>query len=152
MRILSMLSATVLFCAGTAQANATIEMTVAGEYACKNTKAVNILNTEPPISENVATDSDEKLFTLIGKTVLTRYPAIGDLAVQHGKYRGLWEYTETQGEYLFTVLETDERLMWDKLVFRNTKSLVTPYTLMTIRTVNVEDIKFRFYIYDCVKS
>lgn len=152
MQKLSIWTAYFLFCAGIVQANATIELTVAGEYVCKNTQSVNILNTEPPTSENVATDFDEKLFTLIGKTVLTRYPAIGDFAVQHRRIRGLWEYTDTQGEYLFTASHADEWAMWDKLAFRKTKSIVTPYTLITMRTVNSEGIKFRFYIYNCVKT
>ena len=152
MQKLSIWTAYFLFCAGIVQADATIEMTVAGEYVCKNTKAVNILNTKPSTSENVATDFDEKRFTLIGKNVLTRYPAIGDLAVLHGRYRGLWEYTDTQGEYLFTVFDADELLMWDKLVFRKTKAIVTPYTLITMRKVNSEGIKVRFYIYNCVKT
>ena len=133
-----------------AYANSIIEMNVAGEYVCKNSEAINFLDTDPISTERVATDSSEKLFTIIGKTILTRYPAVGDLAVQNAKFRGEWGYVKSN-EFRFTVSKSEGWLTWDAIHFEKVDSLVTPYKIATVRYIDAEGIKIRVYIYDCVK-
>jgi hypothetical protein len=133
-----------------ASANSIIEMNVAGEYVCKNTEAINFLDTVPVSTERVATDSFEKLFTIIGKTILTRYPAVGDLAVQNGKFRGEWGYV-TSNELRFTVSKAEGWLTWDAIHFEKVDSLVSPYKIATVRYIDAERVKIRVYIYGCTK-
>lgn len=145
---------TALFLIGASNAHADmiIETTIAGKYLCKNTKAFNILNTDPLKSEDVATNWDETLFTIEEKNIFIRYPATGDFAVQHSNYVGTWENTEGQSEYLFSPSKADGWLDWNFLSFKKTSSAVTPYAITTATEVNADGVKFRFYVYECVKT
>lgn len=131
-------------------ANSIIEMHVAGEYACKNSEALNILSLEPFEMEIAATDSLEKLFTFIGKVVLTRYPASGSFPTKE-RYTGKWEYARVPSVYLFIADRATGLFSWDRLTIEEVDSAITPYEITTVREINSDGVLLRIYTYECIK-
>lgn len=134
----------------TAYANSIIEMNVAGEYVCRNYEAINVMNLEPFQMEIAATDSLERLFTFVGKVVLTTYPATGSSPTKQ-RYVGQWEYARAPSVYLFRADAADGLFTWDKLTIEEMNSAVTPYEITTIREINSDGVLWRLYSYECIK-